>query len=106
MEISMTGLINLMEETVLKKIDQLWYKTDYCKCDSCRLDIAAYALNRLPAQYVQSLKGKVLYKFESIQTQRDIEVTIAVSKAIEIVGQSPHQNGSSDTNAHVNENIG
>lgn len=88
----MTGLINLMEETVLKKIDQLWPDTDYCKCDNCRLDIAAYALNRLPAQYVQSLKGNILYKFESIKTQRDIEVTVAVSKGIEIVGNSPHQN--------------
>lgn len=88
----MEGLINLMEDTVSRKIDQLWEGTDYCKCDQCRMDIAAYALNRLPAQYVQSLKGKVLYQFESVQTQRDIEVTIEVSKGIEIVGKSPHKN--------------
>lgn len=65
----MTGLINLMEETVLKKIDQLWPNTEYCKCERCRMDIAAYALNRLPAQYVQSMKGKVYYRFESTQVQ-------------------------------------
>ncbi len=88
----MTGLINLMEETVLNKIDQLWAGTDYCKCDSCKMDVAAYALNRLPPQYVQSLKGKVLYQFASSQTQRDIEVTVAVSNGIEIVGKSPHKN--------------
>lgn len=88
----MTGLINLMEETVLNKIDQLWAGTDYCKCDSCRMDVAAYALNRLPPQYVQSLKGKVLYQFASSQTQRDIEVTVAVSNGIEIVGKAPHKN--------------
>ena len=93
----MTGLINLMEETVLKKIDQLWPGTDYCKCEQCRMDIATYALNRLPAQYVQSLKGKVLYRFEANSMQRDIEVTVAVSKGIEIVGQSPHKN----TNANI-----
>lgn len=96
----MTGLINLMEETVLNKIDQLWEGTNYCKCDSCRMDVAAYALNRLPPQYVQSLKGKVLYQFESSQTQRDIEVTVAVSNGIEIVGKSPHKN----TNVINNEN--
>ena len=88
----MTGLINLMEETVLRKIDQLWPGTDYCKCEQCRMDIATYALNRLPAQYVQSLKGKVLYRFESNSMQRDIEVTVAVGQGIEIVGKSPHKN--------------
>ncbi len=88
----MTGLINLMEETVLEKIDQLWPNTEYCKCERCRMDIAAYALNRLPAQYVQSLKGKVYYRFESTQIQRDIEVTVAVSQGIEIVGKAPHKN--------------
>lgn len=88
----MTGLINLMEETVLQKIDQLWPGTNYCKCENCRMDIAAYALNRLPAQYVQSLKGKVMYRFESSQMQREIEVTVAVSQGIEIVGKSPHKN--------------
>ena len=94
----MTELINLMEETVLRKIDQLWPGTDYCKCENCRMDIATYALNRLPAQYVQSLKGKVLYRFESNQMQRDIEVTVAVSRGIEIVGQSPHKNVNANTN--------
>ena len=88
----MIGLINLMEETVLNKIDQLLPNTDYCKCDSCRMDIATYALNRLPAQYVQSIKGKVLYRFASSQVQNDIEVTVAVSKALEVVGKEPHKN--------------
>ena len=88
----MTGLINLMEETVLNKIDQLLPNTDYCKCDNCRMDIAAYALNRLPAQYAQSIKGKVLYRFETSKGQKDIEVTVAVSKAIEVVGKAPHKN--------------
>ena len=88
----MTGLINLMEETVLNKIDQLLPGTDYCKCEHCRMEMAAYALNRLPAQYVQSMKGKVLYRFASNQVEKDIEVTVAVSKAIQVVGQSPHKN--------------
>lgn len=88
----MTGLINLMEETVLTKINQLLPNTGYCQCENCRMDIATYALNRLPAQYVQSVKGKVLYRFASSQVQRDIEVTVAVSQAIEVVGKDPHKN--------------
>lgn len=88
----MTGLINLMEETVLNKIDQLLPDTEYCKCDKCRMDMATYALNRLPAQYVQSIAGKVFYQFVSSQVQNDIEVTVAVSNAIEVVGKAPHKN--------------
>ena len=107
----MEGLINLMEETVLDKIEHLWKNTDYCKCNQCRMDIAAYALNRLPAQYVQSMKGKVLYRFESNRIQRDIEVTVAVSQGIEIVGKSPHKNANpnnsnSDNNANQDNNAG
>ena len=102
----MTGLINLMEETVLKKIDQLWPGTDYCKCEQCRMDIATYALNRLPAQYVQSLKGKVLYRFESNSMQRDIEVTVAVGQGIEIVGKSPHKNAKANVDETTDTNGG
>ena len=47
-KMKMEGLVNVMEESVLHKIDQIWKTTDYCKCDKCRLDIAAYALNRRP----------------------------------------------------------
>ena len=36
----MEGLVNMMEETVLKKIDMLWETTDGCKCQKCKLDIA------------------------------------------------------------------
>lgn len=88
----MTGLVNLMEETVLTKIDQLWKQTDYCKCERCKMDIAAYALNRLPARYVQSFQGKMLHKFEASTTQTDVEITAVVYKGIEIVGQEPHKN--------------
>ena len=55
----MEGLVNMMEETVLKKIDMLWETTDGCKCQKCKLDIAAYALNRLPPRYVHSLQGNL-----------------------------------------------
>lgn len=101
----MEGLINLMEETVLDKIEHLWKNTDYCKCNQCKMDIAAYALNRLPAQYVQSMKGKVLYRFESNRIQRDIEVTVAVSQGIEIVGKSPHKNANPN-NSNSDNNAG
>lgn len=64
----MQGLSNLMEGTVLHKIDQIWPQTNYCKCDKCKMDIAAYALNRLPPRYVQSKEGEMLHKFDASTT--------------------------------------
>lgn len=92
----MSELVNLMEETVMNKINELWKTTSYCKCEQCRMDIAAYSLNRLPAQYVQSVRGRVLCQLESKTIQNDIEVTVAVSQGIEVVGNSPHKNAKSN----------
>lgn len=87
----MEGLSNMMEETVMHKIDQIWPQTDYCKCDKCRMDIAAYALNRLPPRYVQTKAGAMLHKFDASTTQTDVEITAVVYKGIEIVGEDPHK---------------
>lgn len=87
----MEKLVNLMEETVLNKIDQLWKQTDYCKCDECRFDVAAYALNRLPAKYVHTVEGALFHKFASSTTQTDAEITAVVYQAIQRVGENSHE---------------
>lgn len=86
----MEGLTNMMEETVLAKIDQLWPKTDFCKCDQCRIDIAAYALNRLPPRYVHSLAGKLIHRFDASTVQMDAEITACVYNAIVRIGEDPN----------------
>lgn len=85
----MEGLTNLMEETVLNKIKQIWPQTNYCQCDRCRLDVAAFALNRLPAKYVQSLEGALIHRFESETTQTDAAITAVVYNAIQRIGEDP-----------------
>ena len=86
----MKGLTNMMEETVLSKIDQLWKTTDYCKCDQCKIDIAAFALNRLPPRYVHSLAGELIHKFDAFTTQMDAEITACVYNAIVRIGEDPN----------------
>ncbi len=81
-----------MEETVLDKISQLWPQTKFCQCDECRIDVAAYALNRLPPRYVHSLTGVMLHKFDANTTQTDAEITATVYQAMEIIGSDPHKN--------------
>lgn len=86
----MEGLTNLMEETVMKKINQIWSQTNFCKCEKCRLDVAAFALNRLPAKYVRSLEGALIHRFETETTQTDAEITSVVYNAIRRIGEDPH----------------
>lgn len=86
----MEGLTNMMEETVLTKIDQLWQTTNYCKCDQCKIDIAAYALNRLPPRYVHSLAGELIHKFDASTIQMDAEITACVYNAIVRIGEDPN----------------
>lgn len=89
----MEELQNLMEETVLEKIDSIWKEENrFCKCDKCKYDIAAFALNRLPARYVSTLAGAMLHKFESQTTQTDAEITAVVYRAIQVIGEEPHKN--------------
>lgn len=85
----MEDFVNMMEETVIEKIDQIWPQTNYCKCDICRLDIACWALNHLPPRYVTSMKGALLHKFDSHTTQSDAEITACVFRAIQMVGEKP-----------------
>jgi len=86
----MEGLTNMMEETVLTKIDQLWQTTDFCKCNQCKIDIAAYALNRLPPRYVHSLAGGLIHKFDASTIQMDAEITACVYNAIVRIGEDPN----------------
>lgn len=47
----------------------------------------------------------MLYQFESNKIQPDIEVTVAVSKGIEIVGKAPHKSMSIYMNADEEESV-
>ena len=86
----MEGLTNMMEETVLTKINQLWPTTNFCKCDQCKIDIPAFALNRLPPRYVHSLAGELIHKFDASTTQMDAEITACVYNAIVRIGEDPN----------------
>lgn len=56
-----------------------------CKCQKCKLDIATYALNRLPPRYVHSLQGKLIHRFKASTAQSDAEITSCVYQAVKLV---------------------
>lgn len=44
--------INVMENVALKYLDEVMGKFNCCRCDHCRRDVAALALNSLPPKYI------------------------------------------------------
>lgn len=45
-------VVNLVEQLVADRLDAAFDKFNCCRCDKCRRDVAALALNALPPQYV------------------------------------------------------
>lgn len=83
-------LKNYMEEVVLQKIDSVIARyPDCCKCEQCRLDIVALALNNLPPRYVSTHKGDIFVRIQEMEGKNDVDVIQAIAKAIEIVGKNP-----------------
>ncbi len=84
------AIVNIMENIVAEELDKLILDTDYCKCEDCKNDMMAFALNLLPPKYVNSRKGELFGRIDSSKYQNSVDIEIAVSKAIETVGTSPN----------------
>ena len=88
----MPEISNYMESCVLDKIDDLIMKTNCCSCDLCRYDVLAIALNNLPPKYVVTNMGHLYTKLNMLQRQFDVDIIAAITRAIEIVTESPRHN--------------
>ena len=76
--------VNNLLDKMLKKYDNI------CKCEKCKLDIKALALNSLTAKYTVSEQGEIYTSaLAEINKQEIIDVTTAITKAIEIVSANP-----------------
>lgn len=83
-------LKNYMEDLVLARIDKVLAQyPQCCRCEQCRLDIMALALNRLPPRYISSHKGDVFTRIEEMNGVYDVEVIKALVKAVELVHAHP-----------------
>ncbi len=81
-------LINAAEIVVLEQINKiLRQKEGVCKCERCRLDIDAVALNNLAPNYVVSTEGEVV---RSVSQQPRIDAQRQLEYAIRLVSERPH----------------
>ncbi|KOA19690.1 late competence development protein ComFB [Clostridium homopropionicum DSM 5847] len=87
----MYKLRNYSEEAVDNLLDTVLSKYDNtCKCEKCKLDIKAYALNSITPKYVVSDKGEIYTRaLNEINKQEVVNITEAIMKAIEIVSSNP-----------------
>ncbi|MCI8649005.1 MAG: late competence development ComFB family protein [Anaerotruncus sp.] len=84
-----TILKNAMELIVQQKLEDMLPKMDCCKCDICRMDVMAIALNRLPPKYVVSTQGEVYSRAAAMSVQRSTDITAAIVEAIQLVKEKP-----------------
>ena len=71
-------------ESELGKIEDEWAKTHKAK-----LDIMALALNRLPARYIVTDKGRIMAKINETEVQFQADILREVIRAIGIVRKNP-----------------
>lgn len=83
------ALVNMMERFVDIKLEQILQNCNCCKCDSCKEDMMAIALNYLPPKYVSTNKGELFTRVDSLVQQNSVDIDIAIIKAIEIVSKRP-----------------
>lgn len=81
-------LVNVMEDLVLSKLDSTLARFNCCKCNKCKKDIAAVALNRLTPRYMV-MKEDDAVKRHSVEEEYGSEVTSALIQAILIVKKAP-----------------
>ena len=72
-------LVNIMERLVLEKLDDAFSKFRCCRCDKCKKDVVAIALNHLPPQYILSDPDDIDSLAEKYRSQ---DIYAALIKAI------------------------
>lgn len=86
-------LNNITEEIVLETLAEMLAREEFddiCKDEECLLDMATYALNRLPAKYVATSKGEVFSKTEELEQQHLVDLVSVVTRAIKVVAENEH----------------
>lgn len=86
-------LHNHTEDVVIHAMESILEDKKFsnvCKCDQCLLDMASYALNRLPAKYTATQKGNIITKLDEFEQQLNVDVISTVTKAINLVSRDPN----------------
>jgi competence protein ComFB len=83
-------LFNEMEAIVYSMVDEIIARDAHIsKCEKCRMDVVALALNYLPPRYTVSAKGQVFSKVDILNQQFGTDVVSAITRAMIKVSAAP-----------------
>ncbi|MDD2446878.1 MAG: late competence development ComFB family protein [Tissierellia bacterium] len=85
----MLEIKNYMEEVVFNHMDKVLNNMEICKCEKCRMDIAAIALNNLPTKYVVTQKGELYSKVSTLLSQFEVDAITTITKAAIKINENP-----------------
>ena len=74
-----TVVVNTMESYVLAKLDEVLERFSCCRCDRCKKDIVALALNKLPPKYMVLADGQPEM---DIDQQTNAQIVAAMIQAV------------------------
>lgn len=80
---------NITEDLVIAEVDTCIHELDMCTCPICRNDLIALALNNLPPRYVNTEKGSLFSKLDTLSFVSQAQVTTAIANAAEIIKKYP-----------------
>lgn len=83
------GVKNYMERIVEEMLDSVLKDINACNCETCKMDVAAIALNNLPPRYAVTEVGNLYSKLNLLRQQFEIDVVTQITKAAEIVQRKP-----------------
>lgn len=84
----MAELSNYMEILVRQMFDGTTQDMEICKCERCKLDIMAIALNNLKPRYIVSDKGYLYTKLNMFQQQYETDIVAAITQGTMIVSKN------------------
>lgn len=85
-------LVNYMEEAVQSILEEMLAEEAYARVNAdekTRLDVMAYALNRLPPKYVATPRGHLYTRVQELRQQFRTDIVVELTKAIEHVLANP-----------------
>ncbi len=88
------NLLNYMEEAAQRTLADLLAEDSYKTFDLSemqKLDVLAYALNRLPPRYVVTDKGHLYTRVDELKQQFKTDLIVELTKAIHFVKSNPRK---------------
>ena len=81
---------NKTKELVYERIEKLLEEgEDFCKCETCVLDLAAFTLNRVTPRYTTSMLGD-LHPDRVLEKKIQVEIDLALRAGLKQLREHPH----------------